>query len=299
MTCNNDTEGEWDYNAWNLKIDEITSDSKCTLAFNGNLSKEDYQNYIEAGISTRRNTYRGKDLTDFFNNNQDAFYKQIKEGTFDDIYVGDYIKTTTAGKNITWLVADIDNYLHSGSVELDKHHLTIIPAAPLMSAQMNDSDKAAGGYTGSKMYTETLDTVYSTYINPVFGSNIIKYSNLLTDQVDETKINRFGVTSGIYTGASNSYKWVDDRKLDLMSEMNVYGSIVWSSSGFDTGLDNRQYALFRLKPEFISSDGNITFYYWLKDVTSSVSFAGVLKGGGCASINAATSINVRPRFLIG
>ena len=85
-----------------------------------------------------------------------------------------------------------------------------------------------------------------------------------------------------------------------MSEMNVYGGIAWSSSGYDIGIDNRQYAIFQLKPEFINSYNSNRFAYWLKDVTSKTSFANVnsysLSG---TDIGNRYSFGVRPRFLIG
>ena len=302
VTCNNNTQGEWDYNAWNLKIDSITSDSKCNIAFASNLSKDQYQNYIDAGIAYRRNTYRGKDLTEFFTNNKEEFYKQIKDGTFDDIYVGDYIidneHEDINSNPVKYLVADIDNYLHIGTPELTSHHLTIIPSSPLMNAQMNDTDTSIGGYKGSKMNTEILESVYSTYIKPVFtDSHVLKYSSLLTNLVDEKAANRYETETN--HGASSSWELVTGRKLDLMSEMNVYGGIVFSSSGLDTGMDKQQYAIFQLKPEFINCYKETRFDYWLKDVANSNSFA-IVDAAGNSYYNWATNLRgVRPKFLIG
>ena len=311
VSCTNGTTvGEWDYNAWNVKLDDISDGSKCTLAFTGDMSKEDYQKYIEEGIATRRNTYRGKDLTEFFTKHKEEFYKQIEEGTFDDIYVGDYIvsnqtydvSTSYSTEKIIWLIADIDNYLHSGSKELTQHHLTIIPALPLMSAKMNETNDTSAGYVGSKMYTTTLNEVYTQYIAPDFETgaqrnHIIEYSNILTNKVNDAVTNRNVDTNG---GASSSSEWVYNRKLDLMSEINVYGTIVTSSSYFDTGIDNRQYAIFQLKPEFINYYGKYRYHYWLKDVASSSSFAVVNNyGDSCAYLAGYYMFGVRPRFLIG
>ena len=321
VSCTNgSTQGEWDYNAWNVKLDDISDGSKCTLAFTGGMSKEEYHRYIEEGIATRRNTYRGKDLTEFFTKHSDEFYKQISEGTFDDIYVGDYIKTSNNSHNVTWLVADIDNYMLTGNGDqnLKKHHLTIIPAASLTNAPMNTAIQTKGGYYGSKMVSgcdgqysnyssiqsgnctgSTLDEVYTTYIEPVFGDNhIIKYSNLLTTSVNTEGMNRYGGSDDV-KGASNRRDWINNRKLDLMSEINVYGTIIMSSSIYDVGIDNKQYALFQLKPIFINSDGTTSFNYWLKDVTSSTSFAIVGSQGDSNSQYTDGASGVRPRFLIG
>ena len=318
VSCTNGTTvGEWDYNAWNVKLDNISDGSKCTLAFTGDMSKEDYQKYIEKGIATRRNTYRGKKLeltTEFWNS--------IQNGTFDDIYVGDYIVSPTSKKydvstnhnteTIKWLIADIDNYLHTGEKELTSHHLTIIPAAPLMQAPMNTTVTTKGGYYGSKMVsgcdgayegtavkehisTGTLDEVYNMYIEPDFGDNhIIKYNSILSNMVDDKSINRNGDSSGV----SGGWEWLD-RKLDLMSEVNVFGTIIWSSSGWDTGIDNRQYAIFQLKPELINFDRTARINYWLKDVTGLSNFDYVSTDGAARNANASNMVGVRPRFLIG
>lgn len=52
----------------------------------------------------------------------------------------------------------------------------------------------------------------------------------------------------------------------LMSEIEVYGSIVWSSSGYDTGNANHQFELFANSKSAIN---NRSAWYWLKDIASS------------------------------
>ncbi len=285
-----DTVGTWDYNAWELKLDHIETSSRCKVEFTSTLSKEDYEEYIKNGVALRRNTYRGKDITELWKNNK--LYEQIKNGTFADIYVGDYIKDNS---NRIWLIADLDNYLNSGDTQLIQHHATIIPATPLEYKKMNESATTEGGYYGSKMVTETLETMYTTYIEPAFKGHIIKYRNLLSDDINKDLPNKYNNIKG----ASNTWEWYD-RKLDLMSEMNVYGTTVWSSSGYDTGIDNRQYAIFQLKPEFINSYGTTRFGYWLKDVSCLTSFASVYHYGNSSHDGGASdSRGVRPRFLIG
>ena len=54
------TTGEWDYNAWNLVLNNVESNAKCNISFTSNLTEEEYNQYIEAGKALRRNTYRGK-----------------------------------------------------------------------------------------------------------------------------------------------------------------------------------------------------------------------------------------------
>ena len=295
--CTNGTFGEWDYNNWNLVLNNVSSESKCNVEFTSGLSEEEYNKYIEAGKALHRNTYRGKDITEYYTDG--SLYTKISNGSFEDIYVGDYIKTIhTDGKEYIWLIADIDNYLYSGDTPLTKHHATIIPAESLIKLGMNDTDTTEGGYANSKMATETLPNLVTRdgVIGKAFESHIIEYQNLLTNRISSNTINQSG---GIWKGTTDDWAWYT-RSIDLMSEQNVYGTNVWSSAGYDTGIDNRQYALFQLKPEFINSYGTTRFHYWLKNVTGVDRFAYASDFGysnGCYV--AKYPLGVRPRFLIG
>ncbi len=302
-----DAKGEWDYNAWSLKIDEIKEGTKCNITFTSVLEKEEYQEYLNAGVNARRNTYRGKNITsykDLPEDNKMNLYNQIKNCTFDDIYVGDYIEskqTDSENREIIWLIADINNYLYSGDTALDKCHATIIPAYPLMEAQMNTENTSTGGYKESEMYTTTLGTtigsnttdVLNKYLVPDFGNHIIKYKNLVSNGMEQSRSNQFGTNNG----ASSSWSW-EERYLDLMSEVNVYGSTIWSSSGYDIGIDNRQYAIFRLKPEFINSYETSRFNYWLKAIAHLEGFTSANIYGYNGTHGSLINFGVRPRFLI-
>ncbi len=327
VTCDNEVEAEWDYNAWNLKITKLDNEqavngTKCKLSFNNTeangllgMNATERDNIIKQGVQIRRNTYRGKDITKYFTDG--TLYSQISSGKFDDIYVGDYIVSEhndAFNGKIVWLIADLDNYLNQGDTQLTKHHATIIPAYMLEQGQMNPTDstvvgtvEGVGGYKGSAMYQTTLNLVYDKYIKPDFcksesDCHIIEYRNLVTNKVDVNFTNQFGQE----TGASSYWSW-EDRKLDLMSEVNVFGTTVWSSSGYDIGIDNHQYAIFQLRPELINkgvkgiSDTNSgRYWYWLKAVAASYCFAGASNYGD-ADINGASYSNggIRPRFLIG
>ncbi len=286
--------GEWDYNSWSLKLTDLKENTKCNIEFTKNLSEEEYNKYLEAGIALRRNTYRGKDITEYYNNG--SLYEMISKGTFDDIYVGDYI----VANGVTWLIADIDNYLYTGDQGngLEKHHVTIIPAKLLISAKMNETNTTEGGYANSKMATETLTGLVAAdgTIGKVFGSHIIEYRNLLTNRVNTEAINQSG---GRWAGASDDWGWYT-RKINLMSEANVFGIAAWSISGYDIGIDNRQYAIFQLKPEYVNSYKKSRFNYWVKSVSVAARFV-YLGGWGDSSHGwpANPESGVRPRFLIG
>ena len=289
IDCSNGTRGEWDYNAWNLTLENVSENARCNITFTSNLTQEEYNKYIEAGKALRRNTYRGKDITSYHNDG--SLYEMISSGRFDDIYVGDYI----IANNVTWLVADMDNYLYSGNTSLSKHHLTIIPAKPLITASMNDTNTTEGGYYNSQMKQETLSSVLNTYVKPTFGSHILTYTTMLTNSVNATAPSNAGAG---WLGSSNNWAWYESQ-IDLMSEANVYGTNITSSSLFDTGIDNRQYAIFGLKPELSNSYNGIRMNYWLKNVSGSAGFAYVDVYGHSLSPQSSILGGIRPRFLIG
>ena len=240
--------------------------------------------------------FRGKDVTEYLTSEY-SLYDRISDGTFTDLYVGDYV----VANGITWRIAGFDMRYNKGwgDTTTDQarynHHAVIVPDTNLTTAQMNTSDTTKGGYMGSAMYTTTLPTVLSTYITPVFGDHVLIYGEGYSSSVNTSAANRSG---GQTKGASNARTWVGSRKVDLMNEDQVFGTIIWSSSTYDTAVDNVQFPLFRLKPEFIV-EGNKS-WYWLRDVASSSEFARLDPSGnsGCCGY-ASGSGGVRPCFYIG
>ena len=204
------------------------------------------------------------------------------------MYVGDYI----VANNITWRIAGFDIYYGKGDTAFNTHHAVIVPDTNLTSAVMNDSNTTSGGYVGSKMYTTTLPSVLTTYINPVFSGHVLSYRALLTKTITDT-VKSAGYLG--WDGASNSWAWYS-RQVDLMNEVQVTGATEFSSSGFDVGADNIQFPLFRLRPEFVNKQRS---WYWLRSVSSSSYFA-LINGGGDSNLGSASnSCGVRPAFYIG
>ena len=251
-----------------------------TIATGGKF--EDLTNKSVAGY--HNSIFRGKNVTSYLTDG--SLFTRISSGSFEDLFVGDYI----VKNNITWRIAGFDVYLHKGDTELTKHHAIIVPDKHLTTAQMNSSNTTVGGYVASAMYTTTLPSVLETYITPVFGSHVIEIRNVLTKGINPSGYNRWGTNSG----CSNDWAWYS-RKVDLMNENQVFGSISWSSSGFETGSDNCQLPLFRLAPEYIT---NRSYWYWLRNVVDSSRFANVGSHGNSGNTGASATGGVRPCFYI-
>lgn len=255
--------------------------------------KEDYDKkfsdlksiVVASNAGAHNSIYRGKDITDLFVNG--TLSKQIAAGTFDDIFIGDYIIRN--GRK--YLVADLDYRLHMGDTECTKHHVLMIPEKTMGNAQMNESNVTTGAYVGSKMYTTNLNQ-YRTIIKNDFGaSHILKHRNHFQN----------AVTNNYESGGT----WYDS-EIDLMNEIMVYGCNIFHNCLNGTNIpnayeiDKSQLSLFRLKHDLTVAlnDGGTRQWYWLRSVVSSACFASVGSNGSANCSNASGSGGVRPAFLI-
>lgn len=237
--------------------------------------------------------YRGKDITEYFYGrekyNEKTFSQAVADGTFDNIFVGDYIIGKTSNRK--YIVADINYRLHCGDTECKTPHVLVIPERIMGTAKMNDTNITTGAYIGSKMYTEYL-TPFKTIIKNDFEvGHILKHKELLTN----------AVTNG-YASAGAWY----ESEIELMNENMVYGAPIFTNITNGTAvpynytIDKSQLSLFRLRHDLTvaRNDAGDRYWYWLRDVVSSSNFAYVNDGGSASFNGASYSFGVRPAFLI-
>ena len=206
----------------------------------------------------------------------------IQAGKFDDIFIGDY--WVIGGVN--YRVADMDYFFNCGDTNFAKHHLVIVPDSNFGNVVMNDTDTTDGGYTGSKMYTEGLNTVKEKII-AAFGDMVLTHRDYFTNAVTN--------------GKPSAGAWFDSA-VDLMNEIMVYGCHIFAPANGGSTIPNNytvgnsQLSLFRLNPGMIKR----RYSYWLRDVVSASQFVNV-HSNGRAYFNSAsgTYIGVRPAFVIG
>ena len=181
---------------------------------------------------------------------------------------------------------------------LFKNYAVIVPKDCFKTKSvMNDTNVTTGGYVGSKMY-KTVLPVYAAALQTALNNHILSHRELLTTAVSTTGNSNAG--AGI-TGYASNWEW-KDCLVKLMSEIQVYGSTVLSSSFYDTGCDNIQFPLFRLAPNLkvagLGHNGS-RWWYWLSAVVSAAAFADCDNNGTSRSNNAAGDGGVRPYFCIG
>ena len=223
--------------------------------------------------SIYRGKYLGTSVTE-------AQWQEIANGTFDDMYIGDY--WTIGGA--TYRIAAFDYYLGTGDTVITTHHITLVPDVPMYSHTMSESD-ITGGYVGSKMYTTGLNNAKTT-INNAFGS-----AHILT--------HRQYLCNAVSNGKPSGSSWYDST-VELMTEQNVYGGRVFGAinDGSTTLgsfiVDKSQYPLFSFRPDLISNN----YSFWLRDVVDDSSFASVLRDGCAGFVGFPSFFGVRPAFSI-
>lgn len=234
------------------------------------------RNVLADGAAAHNCIYRGKNLGTSVTAEQ---YAAISSGKFTDLYIGDYWVI----KGVTYRIAAFDYYYNCGDTNFIKHHVVIVPDTSLYKAQMNTSNGTTGGYTGSAMYKSNLAQAKTT-IKAAFGSaHVLTKRELLTNAVNGN------IPSG--------WAWFDS-DVELMNEVQVYGSVAWGAydgNGYNVASGDGQFPLFMFDRTKLHNRED----YWLRDVSSATDFSCVHSYGNADSLGASTSFGVRPAFCIG
>lgn len=234
------------------------------------------RNVLADGAAAHNCIYRGKNLGTSVTAEQ---YAAISSGKFTDLYIGDYWVI----KGVTYRIAAFDYYYNCGDTNFTKHHVVIVPDTSLYKAQMNTSNVTTGGYTGSAMYKSNLAQAKTT-IKAAFGSaHVLTKRELLTNAVNGN--------------TPSGWAWFDS-DVELMNEVQVYGSVAWGAhdgNGYNVASGDGQFPLFMFDRTKLHNRED----YWLRDVSSATYFSLVSGGGNASYSGASLSLGVRPAFCIG
>lgn len=234
------------------------------------------RNVLADGAAAHNCIYRGKNLGTSVTAEQ---YAAISSGKFTDLYIGDYWVI----KDVTYRIAAFDYYYNCGDTNFTKHHVVIVPDTSLYKAQMNTSNVTTGGYTGSAMYKSNLAQAKTT-IKAAFGSaHVLTKRELLTNAVNGN--------------TPSGWAWFDS-DVELMNEVQVYGSVAWGAhdgNGYNVASGDGQFPLFMFDRTKLHNRED----YWLRDVASATHFSRVGSNGYADDDGASASRGVRPAFCIG
>lgn len=234
------------------------------------------RNVLADGAAAHNCIYRGKNLGTSVTAEQ---YAAISSGKFTDLYIGDYWVI----KGVTYRIAAFDYYYNCGDTNFTKHHVVIVPDTSLYKAQMNTSNVTTGGYTGSAMYKSNLAQAKTT-IKAAFGSaHVLTKRELLTNAVNGN--------------TPSGWAWFDS-DVELMNEVQAYGSVAWGAhdgNGYNVASGDGQFPLFMFDRTKLHNRED----YWLRDVASATFFSVVSYNGEASNDGASYSLGVRPAFCIG
>lgn len=234
------------------------------------------RNVLADGAAAHNCIYRGKNLGTSVTAEQ---YAAISSGKFTDLYIGDYWVI----KGVTYRIAAFDYYYNCGDTNFTKHHVVIVPDTSLYKAQMNTSNVTTGGYTGSAMYKSNLAQAKTT-IKAAFGSaHVLTKRELLTNAVNGN--------------TPSGWAWFDS-DVELMNEVQAYGSVAWGAhdgNGYNVASGDGQFPLFMFDRTKLHNRED----YWLRDVASVPGFSHVSSDGLADRYYASGSYGVRPAFCIG
>lgn len=204
--------------------------------------------WIVEPVEMHRNIYRGKNLGNTVTSEQLA---AIEDGTFDDMFIGDYweipVTIDNVEKNIKWQIADMDYWLKVGSslgkTIIQCHHLAIVPDEPLYKSVFSSSSQSM--YANTTLY-QTISKAQAA-VDSAFPGLSLTHARCVP-----------------YYNSSNS-KYIYDVKVDIMTTLMVFGNTLYTirPGNWYSLTEPYQLALYRLAPNLLR---NITF--WLSDLSA-------------------------------
>ena len=238
----------------------------------GNLGK------VVAGAGLTRRTR----LTDF---SLDVLKQAVADQNLEKygLQVGD--QKTINGR--TYVIAGLNPMKGTSTPSrLTTNHVGLI-VIPHTTQKWNESGNTytgsggrGAGYSNSDLHYYLTNTLLPLVQTDLGSGNLLAHSKLYGNAVNTTGYNRMGAASG----CTSNCAWIANQYICALSEVQVYGSVVWSSSGFDTGEACRQLDVFL---HFNHTEIFGSEYPWLRDVASA-SYAVYANDVGSAGVNTAS-----------
>ena len=234
----------------------------------------------------------------------DDICAMIADGSFSDIYIGDYFtlsgsipdvpcfveqtgddgtkslveSTQTVTDNTKFRIAGLDTYLNTGDTAFTAHHAVIVPDNAIGNNRMNSTNVTTGGYVGSFMFASVLP-VYNTHFDAKLNNHLLTHREILSNSVTGNQ--------------ASGWVWANI-KINLMSEPEVYGSNLWGNK-YDAGVNYRQFPLFRIASKYICNRN----WCWLNAVAGANDFVAMTSNGNATRNGAGVALGVCPCFCIG
>lgn len=231
--------------------------------------------FLQPGASSHNAICRGKKLGNALTSEMLA---SIRDGSFNDLYVCDYIET----EDNIYRFMDFDYFLECCSSasggRIERHHAILVPDK-VMSSSAIDNYPEVTQPKETHMYVNKLPEITQT-LKGIFGNdNVAMMDRIITKTVN---------------GESTGWDWVNVGA-DLLTEVMVMGHSSWGQwVGFQTGIMKGQLAGFRYSHSLMCSNED----YWLRDKRSATNYALISSDGYSSSDTGSLQHGVRPFFVI-
>ena len=257
----------------------INGTERDELIFNNSIYKYigEYGKVATANANIHNAIYRGQRLGSF----NETFASYIKDGTFNNMWVGDYFVVN----NHTYKIAGF-NYKcgHEENTGLTNH---LIMITDVLSRQaMNSSDTAVGGFAGTELFKNYFPQIESQ-LQTDFGNHLLTFKSYLSTSIGSN-------------GAPNNGQWYSLKACMCNSAMWWGSPSQYSNNAngtkFNLGDETEQLPIMKLHTDEQKGGSNWT---WLRDIYDSRAFAVAITDGSAAWIGASgSSGDVRAFFLI-
>ena len=191
----------------------------------------------------------------------------------------------SASQTVVWVVMGIDLYYPakifaaSSSTTKAAHYLVLVPKDAFNTKNvMNDTDDTTTGYYGSKMRSTILEAYKPAVQNSLGGaSNLLQICLLSSTASSDDRINGGTGRSG---AASSGSVW-SPYYLQLLNEVEIFGTKIASGTNYDAGFPNTQLPGFRLNPSLIVKKVNgAASSWWTLGINSTTRFVAVSSTAG-------------------
>lgn len=195
----------------------------------------------------------------------------------------------------TYVIAGLNCMKGTNSDTVNVNHVGLI-VIPHTTQKWNKSgntytgsDSRGAGYLNCDLHYYLKNTVLPLARTDLGASNLIAHNKLLSSYVENARYNRLGTD----TGCSSDWTYSNEY-ISALSEIQVYGSIVWSSSGCDTGEACQQLEVFK---HYKYTDIFEDEYPWLRDIVSATHAAFVNDCGYASHMAVSTAYSVAGLIL--
>lgn len=236
---------------------------------------DDYHTLSTTAGQFHASVFRGKYLGSSFTSAQKA---AIADGSFDDLFVGDY--WTING--INWRIVDINYFLNSYNTF---NHLVIMPDEGLYAARMHSTATTSTGYAGSEMFTTGINTALTSIRNAFPTANVAQFQAYFSNAASD----------GVATGHVRKSVYA---AIPTMSMFFGVGAKYTSNVDYNGGSGKNQFALFKMSNALVRCQGGHN--EWTCDIASASQYNLVNGSNVCDILQAAnaTAVYVRPYFCL-